>query len=52
MTGEDKKETLKQVLSAHKAADDPAGGLSVFPAQLVRPRESLFWFTDIPIWHR
>ena len=52
MTGEDKKEMLKQVLSADKTAGDPAGGAAVFPAQLVRPRESLFWFTDIPIWHR
>jgi 6-phosphogluconolactonase len=52
VTGEDKKEMLKQVLSADKTAGDPAGGAAVFPAQLVRPRESLFWFTDIPIWHR
>jgi 6-phosphogluconolactonase len=44
VTGEDKKETLTRVLSEQTIREAP------LPAQLVRPRRALFFFTDVSLW--
>jgi 6-phosphogluconolactonase/glucosamine-6-phosphate isomerase/deaminase len=51
VTGDDKKETLKRVLSDQAVSfsiRDPRGG--PLPAQLVRPRRALYFFTDAALW--
>jgi 6-phosphogluconolactonase len=61
VTGEDKKETLKRVLSEHaipaqafseqalsSVNRDPRG--EPLPAQLVCPRRALYFFTDVSLW--
>jgi 6-phosphogluconolactonase len=55
VTGDDKKETLARVLSEEaksalegRGSSCPEGGL--LPAQLVRPRRALYFFTDVSLW--